>query len=85
LHCRFAFYILIFDIAMMPRILHILILLLCLAIFAAAFMLGVDDNGVYLLGRKLPLTCTMYQTFHVKCATCGLTRAFAYAAHGNFA
>jgi hypothetical protein len=69
----------------MPRIVHILILIFCVGIFAAAFMLSADDSGVNLLGWKLPMTCSLYKTFHIKCATCGMTRAFVYAAHGNWA
>jgi hypothetical protein len=68
----------------MPRTFHIVVLGLCLAIFAAAFLLDADDTGVYILGWKWPVKCAMYETFHVRCATCGMTRAFVYAAHGKW-
>jgi hypothetical protein len=68
----------------MPRVLHITILAACVAIVILAFVLDVDDTGVYVLGWKWPMKCAMYQTFGVKCATCGLTRAICYAAHGQW-
>jgi hypothetical protein len=56
---------------------------MCLGVIAAAFILTVDDGTVHFVGVRLPMTCTLYEWFHIKCATCGMTRAFVYAAHGN--
>ena len=48
-------------------------------------MLDVDDAGVYIFGWKWPMKCTMYETTGIRCASCGLTRAVCYAAHGEIA
>jgi len=69
----------------MPRATHIVILLVCGTIVAASFILDVDDGGVYIFGWRWPLKCSMRERFGVNCATCGLTRAFCYAAHGDIA
>jgi hypothetical protein len=69
----------------MPRVIQIAILLACVAIVASAFLLGVDDAGVYVFGWKWPLQCPMYKILGIKCASCGLTRALCYAAHGKMA
>jgi hypothetical protein len=67
----------------MSRASHIIILLICVAVLAAALLLDADDTGVYLFGWKLPLKCSMHETLGIRCATCGLTRAVCYAAHGR--
>jgi hypothetical protein len=58
-------------------------LLLCTGIIAAAVALDVDDSGVYMLGVRMPVHCTTYETFGIRCPSCGLTRAMCYAAHGR--
>jgi hypothetical protein len=68
----------------MPRGFQIAILLACVTILTLAFLLDADETGVYVFGWKWPLQCPMYATLGVKCASCGLTRALCYAAHGNF-
>jgi hypothetical protein len=69
----------------MPRGFQIVILLACVAIVGLAFLLDVDDTGVSIFGWKWPMKCSMYETLGIRCASCGLTRALCYAAHGKLA
>lgn len=69
----------------MSKTSHVIILAVCVAALAAALLLKADDAGVYILGWKLPLKCSMHETFGLRCASCGLTRAVCYAAHGDIA
>ncbi len=69
----------------MSKASHVIILLVCAAVLAAALLLDVDDTGVYIFGWKWPMKCSMHETFGVRCASCGLTRAMCYAAHGELA
>ncbi|UCG56142.1 MAG: DUF2752 domain-containing protein [Phycisphaerales bacterium] len=63
---------------------HIVILLLCLVILVASWLLKADENGVHLFGFKWPMYCLLYKTVGIKCALCGLTRSFSSMAHGDF-
>lgn len=63
---------------------HVPILLLCLVIIFASWLVKADENGVHLFGFKWPMRCFLYHTFGIKCALCGLTRSFSSIAHGDF-
>ncbi len=67
----------------MTRPVHVLILLVCIAVITAALLLKVDDAGVYIFGWKWPMKCSFHKSFGINCASCGLTRAICYAAHGK--
>lgn len=63
---------------------HVLILLLCLVILVASWLLKADENDVYVFGFRWPMRCLLHDTVGIKCALCGLTRSFIAAAHGDF-
>lgn len=63
---------------------HKIILLACIAVIAGALALQAGSADVYLFGHKLPLQCTLYEMFGIKCALCGATRSLCTLAHGNF-
>ena len=59
-------------------------LVLGVATFAAALLLTPLPGGsVAFFGLELPGLCLMRQTFDTACASCGMTRAFVHAAHGD--
>ena len=62
----------------------IAILILCILIVIAAFVLTVDEGRLSFLGHKLPSTCALRNIFGVKCAFCGMTRSVSATAHGQF-
>ena len=62
---------------------HTIVMLLCAAAMAGAFLLRIDGQGLSLFGYSWPLHCRLYETFGVKCALCGLSRSFSALAHGD--
>lgn len=51
---------------------------------AALLLSPTPGGGVALFGFELPDVCPMQRTFDTACPTCGMTRAFVYAARGSF-
>lgn len=66
------------------RAFHIIILIGCGVILAAAFVFEAGEIELRLLGWKWPMHCILYHTFGVKCAFCGMSRSFIALADGNF-
>lgn len=66
------------------RAFHIIILIGCAAILAAAFVFEAGEIQLRLFGWKWPLHCVLYHTFGIKCAFCGMSRSFVAMADGNF-
>ena len=64
---------------------NLVILIICVAILAGAFVFEVDQLGLWLLGFKWPIHCFLYHTFGIKCALCGLSRSFCALADGDLA
>ena len=60
---------------------HILILALASLVVLASLLLEPGQDGVSLLGRELPSSCTLKRLTGWGCPGCGLTRSFAYMAH----
>lgn len=59
------------------------VFLVSTVVLAVAFMLSPSSNGVGThLAMGLP-ACGLLQNTGIPCATCGMTTAFSYAAHGN--
>ena len=63
---------------------HAIILIVCVAIAAAAFVLNGDELGVFCFGYELPVQCPLHQFTGIKCSLCGLTRSLCSFAHGDF-
>ena len=63
---------------------HKMMLILCVCIIIAAFLLDVDDGRLSVFGLHLPSTCALRNIFGVKCAFCGMTRSVVATAHGQF-
>ena len=66
------------------RAFHIITLIGCAAILAAAFVFEAGEIELRLFGWKWPMHCILYHTFGVKCAFCGMSRSFVAMADGNF-
>jgi hypothetical protein len=66
------------------RVLHVVVLALCLLAVGGALLLWHGADGLYLFGIEWPVSCALYQNFGMKCALCGLTRSFSSIAHGDF-
>jgi hypothetical protein len=64
---------------------HVIVLVVCLLVLLASFLLHSSDDGLFLFGIKWPISCALYQNFGIECALCGLTRSFCSIAAGNFA
>ena len=60
---------------------HQAILILCCLILIGSFLLQTDGDNLHILGVKWPVRCSLYSRFGVKCALCGMTRAFSAMAH----
>lgn len=59
------------------------VFLVSVAVLVVAFMLSPNSKGVDThLAMGLP-ACGLLQNTGIPCATCGMTTAFSYAAHGN--
>ena len=64
---------------------NLIILIVCVVVLAGAFILEVDQLGLWLFGIKWPMHCFLYHTFGIKCALCGLSRSFCSLADGDLA
>ncbi len=62
---------------------NLVILIICVAILAGAFVFEVEELGLWLFGIKWPIHCFLYHTFGIKCALCGLSRSFCALADGD--
>ena len=65
------------------RLLSLVVLCACLPMIGIAVWLTPDDTGV---GTHVQLglrPCTYMEATGIPCATCGMTTAFAHAAHGQ--
>ena len=69
---------------MNSKIFHIIILTLCVAVIAGSYAFTLNELGVRFFGFKWPVHCFLKHTFGIKCAFCGMTRAFTSTAHGQF-
>ena len=54
-------------------------------LWIAREVLTADDARAYFLGRPIGLACGFRARFGVPCPGCGITRAIAFAIHGNVA
>jgi hypothetical protein len=57
--------------------------LLFLELLTARVALTADPDFVYLLGHRLNLVCATRAKFGIPCPTCGATRGFVLAIHGQ--
>jgi 4-amino-4-deoxy-L-arabinose transferase-like glycosyltransferase len=64
---------------------HIAMLALCSAVLIASVVLTPHADGLTLGGLHWPLHCWLHATFGIRCATCGMSRAFCALAHGDLA
>ena len=62
----------------------IAILIFCVLIVIAAFLVTVDEGRLSFLGYKLPSTCALRCIFSVRCAFCGMSRSICATAHLQF-
>jgi len=62
----------------------IAILLVCVSLLAIARWLEPDPRGHGTHEQLRLPPCAMYKAIGVPCITCGMTTAFAHAAHGEF-
>jgi hypothetical protein len=69
-----------------PAVPHIVVLIICIAMLAAAFIITPAKNGgtLSLVGFAMPPTCATKMTTGLSCPGCGLTRSWVAAAHGRF-
>ena len=59
------------------------VLITCIALLGLAFAFKVDGNNIQILNFNWPLNCALHKHFGIKCALCGMTRAFTSIAHGH--
>jgi len=59
------------------------VLALCGSIVVAALLLTPSTEAVALFGWDVPMMCTFRQILGVPCLGCGMTRSFAFMAHGD--
>lgn len=64
---------------------HIIILVICASLVILPALFSIDQVGVYFLGIKWPMHCALHQILGVRCALCGMTRAFTSMSHGDIA
>ena len=62
---------------------HASIALGALAILVIAAVVHPSDTAVSLFGHDIPSVCLYQRILGVSCPGCGLTRSFAYMAHGH--
>jgi len=62
---------------------HLILLLACAGVLAASFILRPSGEGISLLGYRWPFYCWLHETLGVRCALCGMSRAFCSLAHGD--
>jgi len=65
------------------KVFHFIVLVLCVFAMAVSLLLKHEGQALQLFGTGWPLSCTLYQTFGIKCALCGLTRSFCSMARGE--
>ena len=63
--------------------LHLLVLTLCLGLILAAFVLEPIGDGLSLVGRELPDTCSFRRVTGIPCPGCGLSRSWVAAVRGD--
>lgn len=59
-----------------------LVLAGAVAILALAALMTPSDEALTLFGVEIPTVCTIRRLTGMSCPGCGLTRSFAYLAHG---
>jgi len=62
---------------------HLVMLGLCGAVLAMAFILQPTDAAVTLFGVEVPVTCGFRRFTGYNCPGCGMTRSFTFLAHGQ--
>jgi len=65
------------------KVYHLIGLLVCATVLAAAFVLRPHEEGLSLFGYRWPFYCWLHETLGVNCALCGMSRSFCSLAHGN--
>lgn len=55
------------------------------SIIVVAFIVSPTTEAVSLFGWEVPAVCTLRNFAGIGCPGCGLTRSFAFMAHGQFA
>lgn len=65
------------------RTCHLIVLALCVGVLIASVLLRADRNGLSFLGYTWPFHCWLHKTFGIRCALCGMSRAFCSLAHGD--
>ena len=51
---------------------------------AAQWLLGADEERVFVLGRPIEWVCALRSRFGLPCPTCGMTRSVVMSLHGEF-
>lgn len=62
---------------------HLIVLLACVAVLAASFILQPSGDGLSLSGLRWPFHCWLHETLDIDCALCGMSRSFCSLAHGD--
>ena len=62
---------------------HVVVLAICSTVLIAAAVLTPHAESLTLGGLRWPLHCWLHATFGVRCAMCGMSRAFCALAHGD--
>lgn len=66
------------------KLYHLVILVGCVTVLAASFILQPHEDGLSLFGLGWPFSCWLHETFGVNCALCGMSRSFCSLAHGDW-
>jgi len=64
---------------------HAVVLSICAATLAGAFLLRPDEDGLSLLGYRWPFDCWLHETLGIRCGLCGLSRSFCSLVRGDIA
>jgi hypothetical protein len=64
---------------------HIVVLSICVATLAGAFLLRPAEDGLSLFGCRWPFCCWLHETLGIRCGLCGLSRSFCSLARGDIA
>ena len=62
---------------------ELVVLVVCLGAIVGAFLVTPGDHAVSLFGVEIPEVCTFRRLTGYRCPGCGLTRSFAWFAHGH--
>ncbi len=62
---------------------HLIVLLMCVAVLTASFILSPGEEGLSLFGLRWPFHCWLHETLGIRCALCGMSRSFCSLAHGD--